>query len=66
MIELQSYFTLWILILVIFHKYTHKIFSLPFLIFIILTSSIYIFYINPGKFFIKFDNKIYEKFLPLS
>lgn len=61
MIKLQLYFTFWVLLLVIFHKYTHKVFSLPYLIFIVLTSSIYIFYINPGKFYIRYNNgELYE------
>ena len=56
MIDLLSYFTFWVLLLVIFHKYTHKVFSLPYLIFIVLTLSIYIFYINPGKIYIRYTN----------
>jgi hypothetical protein len=56
---LQKYFTIWILILVIFYKLSSKIFSLPFLTFIILFMGLYISYINPTKYFIEYKNKIY-------
>ena len=60
MIELHSFFTFWVFILVIFHKYTHKIFSLPYLTFIVFTTSIYISYIEPAAFYVRYDDKIYE------
>jgi len=52
---LQVFFTLWVFILVVFHKYTKKIFSLPFLTFIIMFMGFYISYINPRKYYIDYN-----------
>ncbi len=50
MLNFYNFFTVWIFILVLFHQYTHKIFSLPFLTFIVMINGLYFSYINPGKF----------------
>ena len=52
---LQKYLTLWIFILVIFHKFTNKIFSLPFLTFTIMVMGLYISYINPRKYYFYYN-----------
>lgn len=57
---LFRYFTFWILLLVIFHKITHKIFSLPFLTFTILITALYISYINPAKYYFPYNDITYE------
>ena len=49
---LQIFLTTWILILVLFHKISSKIFSLSFLTFSVLLNSLYISYINPRKYYI--------------
>jgi hypothetical protein len=51
------YFTIWILYLVIFHYISSKIFSLPFLTFIVLFNGLYLSYINPKKYYIDFNDK---------
>lgn len=53
------FFTTWNVILVLFHKYTHKIINLLFTSFVVLIISMYISYINPKYYLFKFDNKEY-------
>jgi len=53
------YFTTWNIILVIFHKYTHKYINLLYTSFIILCLSFYISYIKPGYYIYYFNNKKY-------
>ena len=49
---LQIFLTTWILILVLFHKTSSKIFSLSFLTFMVLLISLYISYINPRQYYL--------------
>ncbi len=54
---IQNFLTIWIFILVLFHKISSKIFSLSFLSFIILLVGLYISYINPTKYYIEYYDK---------
>jgi hypothetical protein len=49
---LHIFLTTWILILVLFHKISSKIFSLSFLTCMVLLVSSYISYINPRKYYL--------------
>jgi hypothetical protein len=52
---LQIFLTFWVFILVVFHNYSRKIFSLSFLTFIVMCMGLYISYINPGKYYINYN-----------
>jgi hypothetical protein len=52
---LQIYLTLWVFILVVFHKFTRKIFSLSLLTFIVMFMGLYISYINPRKYYVNYN-----------
>jgi len=56
---IYKFLTTWIFVLVLFHKITSKIFSLPFLTFLILFMSLYISYINSTKYFLEYKKKTF-------
>ena len=63
-----KFFTTWVLILIIFHKYIHNYINLLYLSFITLICGLYLSFINPRKFVFYFDGKKYiyngiEKFI---
>ena len=68
MLDFYKFFTIWVFILTILHQYTHKIFSMSFLTFIVMFNGLYLSYINPGKYVLH-DGELtyyidgYEKFL---
>lgn len=68
MLNIFDFFTVWVFILVLLHKFTHKIVSLPFLTFIVMFNGLYFSYISPGKFVLKdcntkYELNVYEKLL---
>jgi len=52
------YFTNWVLILIILHHYTHKIFNILFLSFFVFFASTYLFYYNPACLPMSKDNEM--------
>lgn len=60
MLNIFDFLTVWVFILVLFHKITNKIVSLPFLSFIVMFNGLYFSYINPGKFVLKDCQRTYE------
>ncbi len=60
MLNIFEFLTVWVFILVLFHKITQKIVCLPFLTFIVMINGLYFSHINPCKFVLKDCNKTYE------
>lgn len=48
--NIHYFFTTWVVILVIFHKYTHKYLDLLYLTFVTCLIGLYISYIHPQKY----------------
>lgn len=64
----MMFFTFWNILLVIFHKYTSQYVDLLYLSFIVLVVGLYLSFINPAKFMLRFgEKKVYftglEKFV---
>ena len=57
MLYIFRFFTVWVFLLTIFHEYTHKYLSLPFLTFIVMMKGLYFSYVNPKKYVIYLDDK---------
>jgi hypothetical protein len=55
---IYKFLTIWIFILVLFHTFTSKFFSLSFLSFIVLFKGLYLSYINPTKYLIIYKDSI--------
>ncbi len=53
-----KYLTLWIAMLVIFHKYTSQIFNLLFLTMLILIGGVYISFVSPKYYLFRFSNHL--------
>lgn len=51
-----KYLTLWIAVLVLFNKYTSKIFNLLFLTLFILIGGVYISFVSPKYYLFRFSN----------
>jgi hypothetical protein len=51
------FFTMWNVILVLFHKYTHKYFELLYLSFVTFIMGLYFSTVNPRKYTIYFGDK---------
>jgi hypothetical protein len=66
--NIHYFFTFWVIILVIFHKYTHRYFDLLYLTFITCVIGLYLSFIHPQEYnFILFDKnysfKTLDKFI---
>ena len=66
--NIHLFFTLWMVIMIIFHKYLYKYINLLYLSFITLIIGIYISYINPREFKFRLFDEEYvlqngEKFI---
>ncbi len=57
---LYKFFTLWVVLLVLFNKYTYKYVNLEYLTFITLIVGLYLSYINPKFYRFKILDKWYE------
>ena len=53
---IYKFFTIWVFVLILFHTFTSKFLSLPFLSFIVLFKGLYFSYINPTKYLIINEN----------
>lgn len=60
MIYVFNFFTTWMVIFVIFHRYVYKHINLLYLSFITLICGLYFSFVNPRKFVIYIDNVRYE------
>jgi hypothetical protein len=54
---IHDFFTIWVCVLIIFHNFTQKIFSLSFLTFIVMFMGLYFSYVNPRKYYIEYNDK---------
>jgi hypothetical protein len=52
MLYIFKFFTTWVAILTIFHKYSNHYISLPFLTYFVMTAGLYLSFIHPGYFII--------------
>lgn len=56
--NIHMFFTLWVLILVLFHKWSHKYIDLIYLTFVVMISGLYISTIHPRQYnFWLFDER---------
>lgn len=55
-----NFFTTWMIIFVIFHKYVYRHINLLYLSFITLVCGLYFSFINPRRFVLYIDNVRYE------
>ena len=53
------FFTVWNIIFLVFHKYTHHYFDLVYMSFITMMIGLYLSYVNPKFFGMKFMGKKY-------
>lgn len=56
----MSYLTYWVVVFIIFHKYTHIFFDLHLLTLFTFTGGTYIFYYIPGYLPVYKNNKVYK------
>lgn len=54
------FFTCWMIIMIIFHHYTHKYINLLYLSLVTMIGGLYLSFINPRKFIFYFEGVRYE------
>lgn len=60
LLYILNFLTIWVFILILFHKYINKYISLSFLSFIVMFMGLYFSYINPKKFVLYHYNRKVE------